>query len=58
MGLQPPIARQMLPKKKPEILKYAIEGAIKVEYALGFEGVNPGLSSESVNLLHKKDNKQ
>ena len=41
-GLKPPIAHQMLLKKnKPENLKDAIDGAITVEYALGFEGVNP-----------------
>lgn len=56
MGLQPPIARQMLLQKKPENLKNAVEGAATVEYTLNFEGTEVGLASEPINLLHNKDN--
>ena len=57
-GLQPPVARQMLLRKKPENLSDAIENAKAVEYALAFEDAEAGLSSEPINLLHKKGNKQ
>ena len=55
-GLQPLVARQMLLRKKPSNLKDAIEDAKAVEIA--FEDVEAGLSSEPINLLHKKGNKQ
>ena len=57
-GLQPPVARQMLLRKKPANLKDAIEDAKAVEYALAFEDVEAGLSSEPINLFHKKGNRQ
>ena len=56
--LQPLIVRQMLLRKKPENLNDAIEGAKAVEYALGFEDTEAGLSLEPVNLLHRKDSRQ
>ena len=48
----------MLLRKKPANLKDAIKDAKAVEYALAFEDAEAGLSSEPINLLHKKGNRQ
>jgi len=58
-GLQPPIARQMLLKKKPENLSAAVEQAITVEYALQFDQTisEPGttcLSEQPINMVTDK----
>ena len=57
-GLQPPVACQMLLRKKPENLSDANKNANAVEYALAFEDTEARLSSEPINLLHKKGNRQ
>ena len=65
-GLRPSISRQLLLRKKPTELSEAIEGAVEVEYALGFDGgrvavqedkevnlVQPSPALQSDDQLHK-----
>lgn len=59
-GLQPPIARQMLLKKKPENLSVAVKEAITVEYALQFDQTIPEpattcLSEQPINVVTDKN---
>ena len=65
-GLRPSISRQLLLRKMPTKLSEAIEGAVEVEYALGFDGgrmvvqegkevnlVQPSPTLQSDDHLHK-----
>ena len=59
-GLRPPIARQMLLKKKPENLSAAVKEAVTVEYALQFDQTNfepkiTYLSEQPINMITDKN---
>ena len=57
-GLRPPIARQMLLKKKPDNLSVAVKDAVTIEYALQFDQTNPEppdisyLPEQPINMLN------
>ena len=61
-GLQPPIARQMLLKQKPDNLTAAVKEAITVEYALQFDQTIPDrefgatcLPEQPINMMTDKN---